>query len=241
MTTAPTPGSNGTFPRTLEIEGMHCASCVARVEKALAGVPGVQSASVNLATERAEVMATSGVTAAVLEEAVRRAGYTARAGGDDPSSTASTTAAPDGGIAPQPEGALAAGDRQARRRAARRLRRAQLATGAVLSAAILVLAYGLPAASWSNAVQLILALPIFIWVGAPFHRGALRALRHGGTTMDTLVSVGATVAFGYSVAATFAPALQGRPTYFDVAALIITFISVGKYLEVVARGKAGEA
>ena len=59
--------------------------------------------------------------------------------------------------------------------------------------------------------------------------------------MDTLVSVGATIAFAYSAAATLAPALRGRPTYFDVAALIITLISVGKYLEVVARGKAGEA
>jgi Cu+-exporting ATPase len=244
MTTMPTPGSPATLPHTLEIEGMHCASCVARVEKALAGVPGVQSASVNLATERAEVIATSGVATAVLEEAVRQAGYSARAAGDAALRAAPTGTQPvtdAGGVAAPKAGASAAGDRQARRRAARRLRRAQLAIGAVLSAAILVLAYGLPSAPWSNAVQLILALPIFIWVGAPFHHGALRALRHGGTTMDTLVSVGATVAFGYSVAAALAPALRGRPTYFDVAALIITFISVGKYLEVVARGKAGEA
>jgi Cu+-exporting ATPase len=236
-------GSNATLSRTVEIEGMHCASCVARVEKALAGVPRVQSASVNLATERAEVVATNGVTAGTLEEAVRQAGYSARVTEGDTAFTAigTATTADGDGVVGLEAGAPAAGDRQARRRAARRLRRAQLATGAVLSVAILVLAYGLPTASWSNAVQLILALPIFVWVGAPFHRGALRALRHGGTTMDTLVSVGATVAFGYSVAATLAPALQGRPTYFDVAALIITFISVGKYLEVVARGKAGEA
>ena len=125
--------------------------------------------------------------------------------------------------------------------AALRVRQVQLGLGAVLSAAILVLAYGLPSAPWSNPVQLILAVPVFLWVGATFHRGALRALRHGGTTMDTLVSVGATIAFGYSAAATLAPPLRGRPTYFDVAALIVTLISVGKYLEMVARGKAGEA
>ena len=218
------------LPRTLEIDGMHCASCVARVEKALTEVPGVQSASVNLATERAEVVAAPDVAAATLEEAVRRAGYQAHAapGGRTPETTAI--------------GAAEAGDgRRARRRAALRVRRAQLAVGVVLSAAILVLAYALPTAPWSNPVQLLLALPIFTWVGAPFHRGALRALRHGGTTMDTLVSVGATVALAYSVAATLAPALRGRPTYFDVTALIITLISIGKYLEVVARGKAGEA
>jgi len=227
MTAGPAP--TATLPRTLEIEGMHCASCVARVEQALAEVPGVRSASVNLATERAEVVAGAGVTTTALEEAVRQAGYTARTPAIEPSL---------GGAA---LGGVAAGDRRARRRAALRVRRLQLGLGAVLSAAILVLAYALPSARWSNPVQLILAVPVFLWVGATFHRGALRALRHGGTTMDTLVSVGATIAFGYSAAATLAPALLGRPTYFDVAALIVTFISVGKYLETVARGKAGEA
>jgi len=244
MSAVDTSGSHAALPRTLEIEGMHCASCVARVEKALAGVRGVQSASVNLATERAEVIAAPGVTAAALEAAVRSAGYTART----PAIEATTRDAPPASVDATAAAldAMAAGRspaeaRRTRRRAEQRMRRAQLATGAVLSAATLVLAYGLASASWSNAVQLLLVLPIFIWVGAPFHRGALRALRHGGTTMDTLVSVGATVAFGYSAAATVAPALRGQPTYFDVAALIITFISVGKYLEVVARGKAREA
>ncbi len=227
MTVEPVTGA--TLPRTLEIEGMHCASCVARVEQALAEVPGVRSASVNLATERAEVIAGAAVTAAALEEAVRQAGYTAHAPGGEPA---------PGEADP---GAVAAGDRRSRRRAALRTRRLQLGLAAVLSAAILVLAYALPTARWSNPVQLILDVPIFLWVGATFHRGALRALRHGGTTMDTLVSVGATIAFGYSVAATLAPALRGRPTYFDVAALIVTLISVGKYLETAARGKAGEA
>jgi Cu+-exporting ATPase len=237
-------GSHAALPRTLEIEGMHCASCVARVEKALAGVPGVASASVNLATERAEVIAEPEVTAAALEAAVRGAGYTART----PATEDTTRGAPppfldESATAPDamPAATAPLADRRTRRRAAQRMRRSRLATGAVLSAAILVLAYALPSASWSHAIQLILALPIFIWVGAPFHQGAVRALRHGGTTMDTLVSVGATVAFGYSAAATVAPALRGQPTYFDVAALIITLISVGKYLEVVARGKAGEA
>ena len=154
MTDRPGAGATATLSRTLEIEGMHCASCVARVEKALAEVPGVQSASVNLATERAEVVAAPGVAVTALEEAVRGAGYAARA----PTGEAE--------LAGAPAGAPATGDRRARRRAALRLRQAQLAIGAVLSTAILVLAYGFPSAAWSNPIQLVLALPVFLWVGA---------------------------------------------------------------------------
>jgi Cu+-exporting ATPase len=75
--------------------------------------------------------------------------------------------------------------------------------------------------------------------GALFHRGALEAARHRTTNMDTLVSLGATVAFGYSVIATIA--LPAQMTYYDVAALIITLIAVGKYLELAGRARAGAA
>ena len=111
--------------------------------------------------------------------------------------------------------------------------------GAVLSAGVLVLSYGYPHASWSRWAQLGLALPVYAWVGAMFHRGALRSARHGAVNMDTLVSLGTTVAFSYSVVAV--AALPGKPLYFDVAAVIVTLIAVGKYLELVTRGRAGEA
>jgi len=88
-------------------------------------------------------------------------------------------------------------------------------------------------------VQLALTLPVYAWVGALFHRGALEAARHRTTNMDTLVSLGTTVAFGYSLIATIA--LPGRATYYDVAALIITLIAVGKYLELAGRARAGAA
>jgi cation transport ATPase len=87
--------------------------------------------------------------------------------------------------------------------------------------------------------QLALTLPVYAWTGALFHRGALEAARHRTTNMDTLVSLGTTVAFGYSAIATIA--LPGRPTYYDVAALIITLIAVGKYLELAGRARAGAA
>jgi len=134
-------------------------------------------------------------------------------------------------------------DDVARRRAAQaaelRRRRMSLATGAVLSAAVLVVAYGFGSAAWAGWAQLALTLPVYAWTGAVFHRGAIEAARHRTTNMDTLVSLGATVAFGYSVIATIA--LPGQTTYYDVAALIITLIAVGKYLELAGRARAGAA
>jgi cation transport ATPase len=130
-----------------------------------------------------------------------------------------------------------------RRRAAQatelRTRRISLAAGAVLSAAVLVVAYGFSSAAWAGWAQLALTLPVYVWTGAVFHRGAIEAARHHTSNMDTLVSLGATVAFGYSVIATIA--LPSQTTYYDVAALIITLIAVGKYLELTGRARAGAA
>ncbi len=208
-------------PAVFEIEGMTCASCVTRVERALLQVPGVEEASVNLATATAKVRTRGVLDPAVLVEAVAQVGYTARR------------------AAPARDPAAEAAERRARRRAELIRRRAQLAVGTVLSAGVLVLSYGYPHASWSRWAQLGLALPVYAWVGAMFHRGALRSARHGAVNMDTLVSLGTTVAFFYSVVA--AAALPGKPLYFDVAAVIVTLIAVGKYLELVTRGRAGEA
>src|SRR5713226_6567396 len=198
---------------------MTCASCVRRVERALAGVPGVTAATVNLAAESADVTLAGPADADALIAAVADAGYQA--------------AVP----------AIVRADGVARRRAAQaaelRRRRARLGAGAVLSAAVLVVAYGFASAAWAGWAQLALALPVYAWVGALFHRGALEAARHRTTNMDTLVSLGASVAFGYSAIATIA--LPGRPTYYDVAALIITLIAVGKYLELAGRARAGTA
>src|SRR5215475_3555757 len=203
----------------LEVTGMTCASCVRRVERALAGVPGVAAATVNLAAESADVTRAGPVDAGVLVTAVGDAGYQA--------------AVP----------ATVRADDVARRRAAQaaelRRRRMSLAAGAVLSAAVLVVAYGFGPTAWAGWAQLALTLPVYVWTGAVFHRGAIEAARHRTTNMDTLVSLGATVAFGYSVIATIA--LPGQTTYYDVAALIVTLIAVGKYLELAGRARAGAA
>ena len=205
----------------LDIEGMTCASCVRRVERALAGVGGVASASVNLTTEQAEVALAAPVSAAELVAAVARAGY---------------RAVPISGRRTAREEAE---ERRARRRVLMRSRIRRLAAGAALSAAVLVLSYGFGSASWSPYAQLGLTLPVWLWVGATFHLGAVRSARHGSANMDTLVSLGSSVAFVYSLVATLA--LPGRSLYFDVAALIVTLISIGKLLELVARGRAGDA
>ena len=209
----------------LAVEGMTCASCVARVERKLVRAPGVAEASVNLATERATVAYDPAVTTpAALIGAVEAAGY---------------------GAAPvQKESVAEAADDAATRRADLRRRRLTLAAGGVLSALVLALAMvpGLmdwPTMQSHNYLLAALTLPVWLGVGHNFHRGALRNARHLSANMDTLVSLGSSVAYLYSLVATVA--LPGQATYFDTAALIVTLIYVGKYLEAAAKGRATEA
>ncbi len=230
LPTVAQPAATATAPTAtarvdLVVEGMTCASCVARVERKLKRAAGVAEASVNLATERATVAYDPGMaTAADLIAAVEAAGY---------------------GAAPVvQESVETAADDAATRRADLRRRRLTLLTGVVLSALILALAMvpGLmdwPTMGAHNYLLAILALPVWLGVGWPFHRGALRTARHLSANMDTLVSLGSSVAFVYSLVATVA--LPGQAVYFDTAALIVTLIYAGKYLEAAAKGRATEA
>ena len=153
--------------------------------------------------------------------AVRDAGYDARV------------------IEPHADALEMAAERRLRRQTEIRSRAAQLVLGALLSGVTLLLAYGFGSWRWSPYLQLGAAMPVWLWLGWRFHRGALRAARHGSANMDTLVALGSSVAFVYSGIALFL--LPGKQTFFEVAALIVTLISVGKLLEVIARGRAGEA
>ncbi len=202
----------------LIVEGMHCAACVARVERALAGVGGVRAASVNLATERATVRHEAAVAVADLIAAVERSGYRAHV---------------------PLRGSLDADEKRRRQEIRGQVR--TLAAGTVLTGLVMVLAVApelrrWPTAAWHDPALAAVTLPVWAWVGRGFHRGALRGIRRGRADMDTLVSLGATVAFVYSVAAMiFVP---GAPLYFDTAALVVTLISVGKLLEALARERA---
>ncbi len=227
---APPPTSAVATPgeawQELAISGMTCASCVARVERKLGKVEGVRSAAVNLATERATVAYDpSRVKVARLIGAVEAAGYGATPVVEDAD-------AEDGAV-----------EETHRGRALRR-RGVTLLSGAALCAVILILAMApplmmFPTVQTHNYLLALLTLPVWAIVGWSFHRGALINLRHGAANMDTLVSLGSTVAFVYSVVAMVA--LPGQYVYFDTAALIITLIYLGKYLEAAAKGRTGEA
>ena len=208
-----------TQEQRLAIEGMTCASCVRRVERSLAKVDGVAEVSVNLATEQALVHGSA--PAPALLAAVERAGYHARL--IEPEQTDS-----------EADQVLAREAHMARQR------QIDIAVGASLTAPLLILSMlFMNRFSGENMLLLVLALPVWAYVGRNFHLGAIRAARHGTANMDTLVSLGGSAAFLYSVWATVFQA--NAETYFDTAATIVTLISVGKYLEAVARNRAGEA
>ena len=215
---------------TLPVRGMHCAACVGKVERALAGVSGVESASVNLATERATVAFDPTRTAVpALQTAVAAAGYE---------------------LAPAPiaHGQAEDHERAERARELEALKR-RVVIGGLLSVPIVI--GSMPDVfSWAPAwlrdprVLLALTVPVQFWVGAEFHRGFLRDLRHRSASMDTLVSLGTNAAFFFSVAVTLWPHVfhgAGAMTYYETAAVVITLVALGRWLEARARGRTSEA
>ncbi len=220
----------GTASAELAIEGMSCASCVRRVERALLAEPGVVKASVNLALNTATVeFVPTLVGLPELRAAVEKAGYHVTAG--------------------QGESAEEA-DRSRREREHRSLR-ARVAAGAVLAVVIFLGSMKhwfpwLPAILNDPFVLWALATPVQFLLGATFYRGAWAALRHRTTDMNTLIAVGTSAAYLYSVAATLAPALFERAgirpdVYFDTSAAIIVLILFGRLLESRARGRTSDA
>jgi P-type Cu+ transporter len=217
---------------TLPVRGMHCAACVGKVERVLAGVPGVEEASVNLATERATVAYDPArADLARLRGAVAAAGYEL---GDLPSATNG-----DGG----PD----------RERAARAAEQRQLRTRVIVGAAlsIPVILGSMPelfpwAPAWLGdpGVLLLLTTPVQFWVGAAFHRGFLHDLRYRSASMSTLVSLGTNAAYFFSVAVTLWPhafMAIGAMTYYETAAVVITLVALGRWLEARARGRTSDA
>ncbi|CAI1531723.1 Copper-transporting P-type ATPase [Serratia proteamaculans] len=222
----------------LAIEEMTCASCVGRVEKALAQVPGVLEANVNLATERARVRHLAGVVVITdLETAVEKAGYKTRR-------LSATTASAD--------------DQNTERREheARGLRRSLL-IAATLTLPVFILEMGshlVPAmhhwvmqvlgqqTSWY--LQFVLATLVLFGPGLRFFRKGIPALLRGAPDMNSLVSVGTAAAYGYSVVATFVPEVLPQGTanvYFEAAAVIVSLILLGRTLEARAKGRTSQA
>lgn len=220
--------------QTFAIEGMTCASCVARVEKALLKLPNVTSASVNLATEQATVTGTA--SEAELFEAVADAGYDARH-----IAVAST-----------------ANEAMLERKAEEQdgLKR-DLTLAAVLTLPVFVLEMGshmfMGFHHWIAAnigthnswlVQFVLTTLVLIFPGRRFYSKGFPALFKAAPDMNSLVAVGSMAAYLYSVVATFMPQWLPEGTvfvYFEAAAVIVTLILLGRYLEVRAKGRTSEA
>ena len=227
---------------TIPIEGMSCASCVAKIEQGLGTVPGVTRASVNLATERATVEYRSDVVGPVrLHQTIRDLGY--------------TPVVPTPAEGPEQPVAFERAERtdqaEERKQAAyRELKRRCIIAGS-LAALVMLLGMsehlGLPLSrSASFWLQLLLATPVQFWAGWQFYRGAFAAARHGTTDMNTLIAVGTSAAYLYSVAATLAPeffAASGLTpdVYFDTSAAIVTLILFGRLMEARAKGRASDA
>ncbi|GAA4259249.1 heavy metal translocating P-type ATPase [Azospirillum formosense] len=208
----------------LTVGGMTCASCVARVEKALLRVPGVESAAVNLATERAHVTAYAGtVDAARLAEAVELTGFTAAPVADAESAVAAEDPAQD----------------RNRRDLHHVLIAAALSAPLVLGMAGDLLGLNLMLPPW---VQFLLATPVQFWLGWRFYRAGFMAARAGSGNMDLLVALGTSAAWGLSVYMMLTAHPGHTPhLYFEASAVLITFVLLGKWLEARAKGRTAAA
>ncbi|WP_392967359.1 heavy metal translocating P-type ATPase [Streptomyces sp. LN245] len=239
MTTAAPETPIGTAAEIeLSIGGMTCASCAARVEKKLNRMDGV-TATVNFATEKAKVSYPEGVRVADLIATVVKTGYTA----EEPP----PPAPPEREAPPADDDPETASLRQ------------RLTVSAVLALPVVLMSM-IPALQFENWqwLSLTLAAPVVVWGGLPFHRAAVTNARHGAATMDTLVSVGTLAAFGWSLWALFfgdagMPGMRhgfeftvsrtdGASTlYLEVAAGVIAFILLGRFLEARSKRRAGAA
>ena len=200
----------------LQVEGMTCASCVSRVEKALLKVPGVVGASVNLATEKATIQAMSSVPLSALRAAVEKAGYVARELED--AKPVAAHALPDWW---------------------------RVAVSTVLTlplfAPMLLQLFGV---NWmlDGWLQLALATPVQFWLGARFYRAGWKAVRAKAGNMDLLVALGTSAAYGLSVYLLLGATEHGMPhLYFEASAAVITLVLLGKWLEARAKRQTAAA
>ncbi len=228
----------------LEIGGMTCSSCAARIEKKLNRMPGVE-ASVNYATERAKVALPEGMSVQEAVATVEATGYTAteRRPVAPASGDAMAESGDDGSAGPDEAAVL----------------RERLVISAVLAAPVVALSMIRPLQfdNW-QWLALTLAAPVVVWGALPFHKAAWTNAKHGAATMDTLISVGVSAAFGWSLYALFLGGsgtpdmrmeftlIPGRGTasneiYLEVASAVTVFILLGRFFEARAKRRSGAA
>jgi len=224
---------SATQPIELEIDGMTCASCVARVEKALKKVTGVQQANVNLATERAWVQGNTQLQINDLIQAVQKAGYTAKLAEQDQN---------------EQQGKKASEQQQLKR---------DLILSLILALPVFILEMGshmIPAfhmwvmeyighqPNW--LIQFVLTTLVLIFPGRRFYQKGIPALFRLAPDMNSLVAVGTLAAYSFSLVATFIPEILPQGTvhvYYEAAAVIVSLILLGRYLEAKAKGRTSQA
>ncbi|MHB1567949.1 MAG: heavy metal translocating P-type ATPase, partial [Solirubrobacteraceae bacterium] len=236
----PSAEATTTEAARIAIEGMHCASCVARIESELARTPGVIQAAVNLTSEQATVVYEPRATGLPeLEQAVQRAGYEPRpapAEGEDPMER----------------------QERDREREYRTLMR-KFWFAAVISVPVLILSYpdlvgldrwsffakGSDSLWWVWRVLGLVTLPVMVWAGGQFYTGAWQALRHRSANMHVLIAVGISAAWLYSTVAVWWPGIFPKASlaqeYYDVSAVVVALVTLGMALEVKAKGRSSEA
>jgi Cu+-exporting ATPase len=220
---------------SLPVRGMSCAACVENVRRTLASLEGVLSASVNIATERATIeYFPSQVGVREFKRAVKDAGYE---------------------VVEAQKGEDIVEKEQRQREAAYRILKRKVITGALLAVPVFLLAqwdrlglsHVLPLSRQANfLLQLVIETPVQFWIGWQFYTGAVSAARHRTTNMNTLIAVGTSSAYLYSVIATFFPSVfeikgYSASVYFDTAATIVVLILLGRLFEARAKGRTSEA
>lgn len=221
------------YNETLPIEGMTCASCVGRVEKALKKVEGVQQANVNLATERAWVQGNAQVQSSDLIQAVKKAGYTAK-------------------LVEQVQS-----DQQDKKATEQQQLKRDLIISLILAVPVFILEMGshmIPAfhmwvmhnigtqQSW--LIQFVLTTLVLIFPGRRFYQKGIPALWRFTPDMNSLVAVGTLAAYSFSLVATFIPQILPDGTvnvYYEAAAVIVSLILLGRYFEAKAKGRTSQA
>jgi Cu+-exporting ATPase len=233
---------------TLGLVGMTCASCSAVIEKTLKRVPGVQSANVNLAMETGTVTFDPAVVGIEqLIAAVKNAGYDAML---------RVETAP-GAAAPAEDAQRAAQIKHTKHQQFLLVFSLIFAIPTLLIAMVPPFMTIVPVAvatwlantvggAWDPMMVLkylcfALVTPVQFYAGAQFYRGFWHALKRRSGNMDTLIALGTSAAYFYSVAATFVPSLESQPVFYETAALLITFVLIGKLLEARAKGRTGDA
>jgi heavy metal translocating P-type ATPase len=197
-----------------DVEGMTCASCALRIERVLGKQEGVDHAVVNFAGQEARADVTPGTDVDELQAAIERLGYTIHPLADGERTSPATRYAEEAEF---------------------QLR--NLVMAAIFTIPVMLLAMVGPDTEASRVFQGVLTTPVVFIFGSQFHRTAVKRLRAGDVTMDTLISLGSLTAYAYSVWAL----ISGEPIYFETAAIIITLILLGRYFEARAKGEASQA